>query len=102
MLPRHRAVAHSPKRVPLLSVQVRYTRCNNNPSQVILGQKIAELEGMSSLCLVCEGADNSSLTWNIEAGVTTCAAVFLCCHLLQAQKTLCRWQVAWQPSPAPC
>lgn len=24
---------------------VRYTRCNNNPSQVVLGQKLAELEG---------------------------------------------------------
>jgi hypothetical protein len=28
-----------------LHLQVRYTRCNNNPSQVVLGQKLAELEG---------------------------------------------------------
>jgi hypothetical protein len=26
-------------------LQVRYTRCNNNPSQVVLGRKLAELEG---------------------------------------------------------
>jgi hypothetical protein len=29
----------------LMLPQVRYTRCNNNPSQVVLGEKIAELEG---------------------------------------------------------
>lgn len=29
----------------VLLLQVRYTRCNNNPSQVVLGEKLAELEG---------------------------------------------------------
>lgn len=48
-LPSHlmegRAWPCTPVRSCLALLQVRYTRCNNNPSQVVLGEKIAELEG---------------------------------------------------------
>lgn len=49
---------------------VRYTRCNNNPSQVVLGEKLAELEGTEAALPLSSGmaAICSTLLTLLKAG----------------------------------
>jgi cystathionine beta-lyase/cystathionine gamma-synthase len=50
--------------------QVRYTRCNNNPSQVSLGQQLAALEGAEAALPLSAGmaAISTTLLHLLEPG----------------------------------